>query len=551
MVNPILLLVSMSGSGMAMDKQQRKGVFKVYDYGAVGDGITLDTKAIQAAIDVCANAGGGKVYLHNGKFLSGTIYLKSNVTLYIEAGAVLLGSTNIEDYPVTIPEHDSWWHDVLVDKSLIYAEKQENIAIAGRGVIDGQGGTGAFKISEETFETYKQRPFIMRIIQCKNVITKNITLRNSALAMQHYLACDNVIIDSIFVHNRANWNNNCLTIDGCHNVRVANCDFSSNDDCFELKSTSNRSCKNITITNCMFSGGCNGFKIGTESNGGFENITISNCTMYNVRLSAIALELVDGGTFDCVNVSDITMKDVGAAIFIRLGNRAKPFKKDMKKPGMGSMRNIMISNIQATGVGKPFADPFYTGYSKTFGERSVKPGIGLSITGLPGHPVENVTLDNIRLQFEGGGTREEASREVPEFPEKYPEYDMFGILPAYGFYVRHVKNLRFHNMDFGFEKDDHRPALIFEDVQDLDVFNLNAQSMASTPALIWLKQVDGAFIHGCRSGNNVTTFIRVNGDRSNNIAIMNNYMSKAGQVLEKGKDVVENAVYLGNKTKHE
>lgn len=517
----------------AEDRQSVKAIYDVHDYGAVGDGKKLDTKAIQDAIDACARSGGGKVYLHNGSFLSGTIYLKSNVTLYLEAGAVLLGSINLEHYPVTVPEYRSYT-DRYADKSLIYAEKAENIAIMGRGVIDGQGAlfeepNGP---SEEFFEgpsklykvRHKARPYVMRIIQCKKVMAKDVSFRNSAMWMQHYLACDDVTIEGISVHNRCNAQNNCLTIDSCYDVRVSNCKFSSTDDAFELKSTSDRACKNITITNCVISTHSNALKFGTESNGGFQNITVSNCVICDTRRAGIAMELVDGGIFDRVSVSNIAMENVGVAIFIRLGNRARPFKKGMKRPGMGSMRNIIISNIQAFGVDRT----------------------GCSITGLPNFPVENVTLENIRISSKGDGNRRDALREIPEHAEKYPEDTMFGMLPAYGFYVRHARNVRFHHVDLEFEKDDHRPALIFDDVRDLDILDLDAECSPSAQWLIWLKQVDGAFIHGCRPRNKVTTFVRLDGDKSDNITLMNNDLSKVGRVLEKGKGIREDAVYLGN-----
>jgi len=505
----------MCHSAVAADTQCRGGTFDVHDYGAVGDGTTLDTKAIQAAVDDCMQAGGGKVYVHNGTFLSGTIYLKSNVTLYLESGAVLLGSTDLEDYPATVPAFRSYT-DNYTEKSLIYAEKAENVSIMGRGVIDGQGAS--FK------GEYKVRPYILRMIECSDVTVKDITYRNSPMWVQHYLACDDVTIDGISVHSKVNSNNDGINIDSCSKVRISDCEINSGDDAIVLKSTSDRVCNNVTVTNCVLSTNCNALKLGTESNGGFENITIDNCTVYDTRLAGIALELVDGGTFDRVTVSNINMKNVGGAIFVRLGNRARPFKKDMQKPGMGSMRNIIVSNVQAVGADMT----------------------GCSITGLPGFAVENVTVENVRIRFRGGGSRSHATREIPEVPEAYPEYKMFGILPAYGFYVRHAKNVRFNHIDLGFEEADERPAFVCDDVTDLDILDLDAEGTPSAHALIWLKQVDGAFIHGCRPRATVTTFVRVDGDSSNDITLMNNDVSRVARVLEKGESVGENAVYIRN-----
>lgn len=449
--------------------QSAKGIFDVRDYGAIGDGATLDTKAIQSAIDACVQNGGGKVYLHSGSFLSGTIYLKSNVTLYIEAGAVLLGSTDLKDYPVTVSEYRSYT-DNYTDKSLIYAEKAENISIAGSGVIDGQGGSPSFKFGRPSREYYKQRPFIIRVIECKNVAIRDVTIRNSPMWVQHYLACDNVLIDGITVRSKVNQNNDGIDIDACSNVRISNVDVDSGDDAIVLKSTADRPCRNVTITNSVLSSYANALKMGTESNGGFQNITISNCTLYDTRGSGIALELVDGGVFDQVSVSNITMDNVRSAIFIRLGNRARPFtakgpggptgtftvEEGSAMPGMGSMSNIIISNVQAIGVSK----------------------VGCSITGLPGFPVENVTLENIRIRYEGGGSLEDAAREVPERAEAYPGSGMFGTLPAYGFFVRHVKNVRFNRVDLEFADADRRPALVFDDVDGAVLDQFKAQRAA-------------------------------------------------------------------------
>ena len=520
------------GAAGSAEPQRVDGVFDVRRFGAVRDGVTLDTQAIQAAVDACARAGGGRVYLPAGSYVSGTVFLKSNVTLYLEAGATLLGSTDVADYPVTVPAYRSYT-DRYTDQSLIYAEKAQHIAILGRGIIDGRGGSfdEAAGAARATFDgpsklykvRRKGRPFVMRLVQCTNVLVRGVTFRNSAMWMQHYLACDNVTIDGISVHNRCNAQNNCLTLDSCHNVRVSNCTFSSTDDAFELKSTSDRACRNITIANCVLTTGSNALKMGTESNGGFQNVTIGNCVIYDTRRAGLALELVDGGRFDRVSVSNITMENVGVPIFIRLGNRARPFKEGMERPGMGSMQNILISNVQATGA------------SRT----------GCSITGLPGFPVENVTLADIRIRFAGDGSREDALRDIPERAEDYPEDTMFGFLPAYGIYCRHARNVTFHHLDLGFEKEDHRPALVFDDVQDLDVSGLRAEGHPAAPALIWLKDVAGAFIHGCRPAGALETFVRVDGAASADIALANNDLRKAGQILKTGGHANEDAAYLG------
>jgi len=439
----------------------------VTDHGAVADGKTLNTASLQKAIDACAAGGGGTVHFPAGRYLTGTLFLRDRVTLHLDAGSVILGSTELKDYPPRTPAFRSYANINYVDKSLIYAERVHDVAIIGRGVIDGQGGAKTF-----LKQPYKKRPFLIRMIECKNVALRDITLQNSSMWVQHYLGCENLLIDGITVHSLVNKNNDGIDIDSCDRVRIANCDIVAEDDAIVLKSTTPRPCRRVTITNCTLSSQCQALKLGTESVGGFEDITISNCVVYDTRLSGIALISVDGGKLERVLITNITMVNTRSAIFIRLGNRARPYlatylpkrpgesvgtvvvEEGMKLPGVGSLRNVIISNVTATGVDKT----------------------GCAIAGLRGHPVENITLENIRITFAGGGGPELVDRAVPEQEELYPEYTMFGALPAYGFYCRHVRNLRFENVFLDYEQPEHRPALVCDDVDGLRLDGFEAKS---------------------------------------------------------------------------
>jgi len=252
-----------------------------------------------------------------------------------------------------------------------------------------------------------------------------------------------VYIRGITVASRVNQNNDGIDIDSCHRVRISDCDISSGDDAIVLKSTSDRACRDVVVANCVLSSLCNALKMGTESNGGFENIAIGNCSIYDTNLAGIALESVDGGALNRVVISNIVMSNTRGAIFVRLGDRARPFKEGMERPGVGSLRNVILSNIQATGADQT----------------------GCAISGIPGHPIENLTLANISISFAGGGTRADARRRPPEYPEKYPEYKMFGVLPAYGIYCRHAKNVQLDHVQLTWEKPDARPPLVTEDVE--------------------------------------------------------------------------------------
>ncbi|MFV2067879.1 MAG: glycoside hydrolase family 28 protein, partial [Pirellulales bacterium] len=401
------------------------GFHDIRDHGAVGDGKTIDTGAIQAAIDACGKEKGGTVFFPPGRYLSGTIRLKSHVTLRLATGAVLLGSTRVDDYPV-IQASQASWTDRYCCRALIWADGLEDIAIVGRGTIDGQGAE--FKDKRPTQQDldaieavwqgaaryrpkprYANRPYIIRMIGCRRILIEGITLRDSPMWMQHYLNCDMIVVRGIRVYNHCGANNDMIDIDGCHDVVIADCFGDTDDDALTFKSTADRLTENVTVTNCVLSSHCNAIKMGTESHGGFRNIAISNCVICPSKdreamggrangLAGIALEMVDGGTLDGVTISNITMVGQTVPIFLRLGNRARTYTKDAPRPPVGTFRNIAINNIVATGAGD----------------------IGCSITGLPGHAVEHVSMTNIRIAFAGGGAAPAAHAVVPEHPGKYP-----------------------------------------------------------------------------------------------------------------------------------
>jgi hypothetical protein len=511
-----LLCVVCAGGGSAVLGAQV--VYDVRDFGAKGDGQTLSTQAIQAAIDKCSAAGGGTVYLPPGTFLSGTIYFKTGVTLHLDTGSTLLGSKNLNDYPPTVPAFRSYT-DNYTDKSLIYGEKLERIAITGRGVIDGQG---------KAFEgPYKVRPYMIRFIECRDVVVEGVTILNSPMWVQHFLACDDVRISGITVKSHVNHNNDGIDIDSCHRVTITGCNIDSGDDAIVLKSTSARLCKDVVVSGCVVRSTCNALKMGTESNGGFQNIVLTGCAIHDTRLAGVALEIVDGGAMDRIVVSDITMVGVGAPIFIRLGNRARPFKEGMDKPGIGSMKNITISNIEASG-----ANP-----------------TGCAIAGLPDARIENVTLSNIRLSFAGGGTAAQASRPIPEESEKYPEYGMFGRLPADGIYGRHVDGLKLTNIQLQWAAADRRHALVLDDVNNATIDGLQAAWSDGAVSPLRLTDVRDAWIRGCRPTAGTEVFVTVQGARTEGVTLTGNDFRGVKKAVEADADVAPAAVaQIANRT---
>jgi len=511
----ILCAVSAGGASTLSGAQV---LYDVRDFGAKADGQTLCTQAIHAAIDKCAAAGGGTVYLPPGSFLSGTIYLKTGVTLHLDSGCTLLGSTSLKDYPPTVPAFRSYT-DNYTDKSLIYGEKLERIAITGRGVLDGQGA--AFQ------GPYKVRPYMIRFIECRDIAVEGVTIKNSPMWVQHYLACDDVRISGITVKSHVNANNDGIDIDSCRRVTITACNVDSGDDAIVLKSCSARPCQDVVVSGCVLRSTCNALKMGTESNGGFQNVVLTGCAIYDTRLAGVALEIVDGGAMDRIVVSNLTMTGVGAPLFLRLGNRARPFKEGMDTPGLGSMKNITISNIEATGANST----------------------GCAIAGLPEPRIENVTISNIRLSFAGGGTAEQVSRTIPEEVQKYPEYGMFGKLPAYGLYCRHVDGLKLTNIQLQLAGTDKRHAVVFDDVRHATLDGLDAAWSPGAAAPLRLTDVRDVWIRGYSPMPGTDVFLKVQGARTEGVTLMGNDFRSIKKVIEADKDVPQTAVaQLANRT---
>ncbi len=503
--------------------------YNIKDFGAIGDGKIKDTEAIQSAIDSAHDSGGGTVYFPAGIYLSGTLMLRDNITLHFEAGCILLGSTDQADFPSSAPRFRSYT-ERYVCQSLIYGEDIENIALEGRGRIDGQG-------TKFNHLPFRKRPYLIRLVNCKNVRVRDITLVNSPMWVQHYLACDDLLISGIRVNSFEGVNNDGCDIDCCRNVRISDCYIHSSDDALVLKSTSDRSCENVTITNCVLSSASQGFKLGTESNGGFRNITMTGCTIRKPGLkefdrdqaprgvAAIGLLMIDGGTLERVNISDITVRGMNAVLFIRLRNRARPFTSESPKPGIGMVRDVHISNIIATDIGPRGSD----------------------ITGLPGYPVENISVSNIDISVEGGEDVFPSGYIIKEVVEGDPALlldhttKMHKILPTFGFYCRHVQGLRFSNINIRCEKPDQRPALICDDVQILEIDRYIGLTSSSISPMFFYKDVRNSFIRGCPLPAGTDVFLRIEGN-CEKIAVTGNDLSNVKKpfdfTVETSSDVV-------------
>lgn len=429
--------------------------YHILDFGAKNDTTVLSTKAIQSAIDLCSKEGGGRVVFPAGNYKTGTLILKNNVCLHLELGATLYGSTDLKDYQRIKSSYASLrTHTETVQ--LIYADSVENVVIDGYGTIDGQGRVFP-KLSWN--DEGITRPHLLRFIQSRNITIKDITLKNSGCWMQHYLACDRLRLEGLKITNRNNYNNDALDLDGCHDVIVSNLLCDSDDDGITLKSTSPRLCEDITIQNCVVSSHCNAVKLGTETNGGFRNINIRGIVVKPssdqkekffgqwIGTSALSLEIVDGGIMENVNVSDMTVRGTESPIFVRLAHRGRgyTFTNSTDKPdsvtSIGRMQGIYINNVRIKDAGS----------------------YGCSITGIPGHPVEDIHVSNISIHHKGGMSKTETLTD--EKIAEYPEATMWGPLPAKGFFVRHARGVHFDKVETFTTNPDSRPEFVQEDVE--------------------------------------------------------------------------------------
>ena len=467
-------------------QDQSKKVHNILDYGAVADGRTLNTAAIQNAIDAAhKRKKGGLVVLPKGEFLSGSILMKSNVDLYLEEGAVLLGSTDPNDYVAMSTEGRprSPKNDDNSQLALLLAHRANNISVSGKGLIDGQGRALALHIDSlhhagikiDPNYSYRRmrpnetvRPKLFRFSQCEQVRVTDLEIKNGACWGLSFELCTDLTLDNLKITNRAYWNNDGMDITDSKNVRITNCDVDSADDGICLKSYyPGYFNDNIYIANNTIRSSASAIKFGTASYGGFKNVTIENIKIYDTFRSAIALESVDGGVIENITIRNIEAVNTGNAIFIRLGHR------DGETPGILKNVHIKDMNVQVP-FGRPDTDYDMRGPAVDFFHNPFPS----SISGLPGYEVEDVVLENITISYPGRASKGMAyvplSRleQVPENAKDYPEFHMFGELPAWGFYVRHAKGMTFKNINLSLDDPDFRPAFVFDTTENIQLEQL-------------------------------------------------------------------------------
>jgi len=465
-------------------------LFDVRTYGATGDGKTVDSPAINKAIEAAAAVGGGTVFFPAGNYVSFSIRLKSHVDLYLSQGCTIIAAESPlpnqttgymgGTYDAAEPK-TAWdayqdyghnhWHN-----SLLWGEGISDFSITGPGLLWGKGlSFGAGRAARGNYPVYvaEQAGVGNKILGLKNC--RNVTLRDFSMLKGGHFAILVTGVDNLTIDNlKIDTDRDAMDIDCCKNVRVSNCTVNSPwDDGIVPKSSYAlgyaKATENVNITNCYVSGcwelgslldgtwkrrpngGTGRIKFGTESNGGFKNITISNCVFEGC--GGLALETVDGALLEDFAVSNITMRDINTSpIFLRLGARLRGPADTTK---VGTLRRVLISNLSS------YNTPSH--YSSI-------------LSGIPGYFIEDVKLSQIYIQHAGGAAPDSTKIQVPEYENHYPGPSMFGPTPSHGFYLRHIKNIELSHVELAPVAPDPRPSFYLTDVHRADFIAITAPS---------------------------------------------------------------------------
>lgn len=414
----------------------------VEKFGAKADGVTLNTKAIQRAVDECTKNGGGRVILSSGVYRSGTIELKDNVTLEVRRGAVLRGTINPLDYRNIDPFVDATGQKR--GECLVGAINAKNIGITGCGTIDGMGEHFKAQLtrarlksancSEEEIKKFSSvRPFLLRLVGSEGITINDINLKSPGAWTCHLFECSKIKIKGVYINAHVNKNNDGIDLDSCDGAEITDCDIDTGDDALCFKGTSPKPCQNVVVRRCRLRSDWGAIKFGTESMGDFKNITINDCDIYDTKGGGIKVLSVDGANIYNVRISKIRMTDVDMPIFIRLGERLRTYR-DAPVQAVGSIDHLYISGLTAT--------------TRARATSRVNPPSGILITGTPNARIGLVQLQGINITLPGGGTSEDTKRQVAEDEKRYPEFSFFGVQPAYGLNARHIDSLQMKGVSF-------------------------------------------------------------------------------------------------------
>jgi hypothetical protein len=521
-------------------------VYNVRDFGAVGDGTTLDTAALQAAIDACARDGGGTVLVPAGVFQIGTVELKSNVTLHLAAAARLLGSADGKQYHAVdaIPlSGDSTLGDG--NWALLFAVNAANVTIEGRGTIDGQGLQFHPPVRGATPPSGlggNRRPYHLLFYRCERLAVRDVALVESAYHSVRVIQCRHVQMRGLQIHNRVNGNNDGFHFISSENVAVSDCMVESQDDACALFG----SCRLVTITNCTFSTRWSVFRFG---GGTAENITVSNCVLHRVYGCPIKFHGGPGSRFENIAFSSLLLQDVTGPIHIAVGPWSRrtppeaqaqgqaPPREPGREPAVA--RNISFSHIHGSVTTSPSQLPDLP-FPITYNPGELHSCIALN--GVGDAILENISFDDVHLSFGGGGTAEDAARR--ELPELAGEYFSLGPMPAYGLCARNARGVTLHNVRFQLREPDMRPALILDHVQDAAIAAFSVQGHTGAESVLRLIDSRDVLLTAPRVLNPSPAFLQLEGSGNQGIIVEGGDISKAAAPLALKNGAQETAVKL-------
>jgi hypothetical protein len=510
-------------------------VYNIRNYGAKGDKTTLDTVALQAAIDACNRDGGGTVLVPAGTFTIGTVEIKSNVILHIAAAGTLLGSADGKQYRAVdaIPLHgDTTLNDG--NWALLYAVNAKNFSIEGPGTIDGQGAqfhSPVRGVPPPSGLGGNRRPYHVLIYKCENFSIRNISLLDCAYHSIRVIESQRAHMDSIYIHNRVNSNNDGFHFISAEHVTVSNCMIKCGDDACAMFG----SCKYIAVTNSYFSTRWSVFRFG---GGHAENITVSNCLLCEVDGCPIKFQGDPGSTFENISFSNLVLKDVTGPISISVGGRLPA--PDDKIPVV--VRNISFSHIHGTVTTNPVSplSESQLGTGSNPGERHsciVLNSVNNSI-------VENISFNDVHLVFGGGGTAEDAA--TRDVPQAFGEYFRLGAMPAYGLYARNVRGITMNNVRFQVGTPDLRPAVIFDHVEDVAFNGFSVQGNAGAESVLRFTGTKQALLTATRVLTPSAAFLQIEGDANDGIIVEGGDLSRAASVVAYRNGATEKSVKLRN-----
>ena len=493
--------------------------YNIVEFGATGNGKTLATEAVQAAINKCHDEGGGTVLVPAGTFVIGTVELKSNVTLHIAAQGKLLGSADGKQYHAAdaIPlRGDSTLNDGNV--GLIFAVEAENVTVEGPGTIDGQGAqfrSPTRGVAPPSGRGGADRPYHLLFHRCRNLRVRDLNLVASAFHSVRVIQSQFVWMDNLRIYNRVNGNNDGFHFISCEFVHVTGCDVQTQDDACALFGT----CRNVTVTNSTFSTRWAIFRFG---GGNPENIVVSNCVIYETYGCPIKMQFGLESKVQNLLFSNLVMQDVTGPIGIHLSNRRRPTATTTER---GFVRNISFSNIRASVVaeGRQYPD---INFNQNYRPGETRQAIVLNAIG--DAVLEDISFQDVQITYGGGGTAEEAAREVPQVAGEYFE---IGTPPAYGLYARNLRGLTLDGVRFGTEKPDLRPAVVLDHVQDASLTGLSAQGNPEAKAVVRVVESRDVLITAPRVRTAAAAFLAVEGEGSRAIAVDGGDVTRAAKTV--------------------